>query len=87
MNNKVLIKLIVPSLMEEFEIFIPVNERIFKIKELLINMVFDLSDNTLDTSIPYSLIDVDTGTPYDNTQIVRDTNIRNNKAVILYKKI
>ena len=35
MNNKVLIKLIVPEIDEEFDIFIPVNEIIWKIKKCL----------------------------------------------------
>ena len=87
MKNKVIIKLIIPSLMESFEIVIPVNERVAKVKELIVNMINDISENTFDKTIPYSLIDPDTGTTYQNEIIVRDTNIRNNKTLILYKKI
>ena len=39
MENKVLIKLIMPELDEEFDIFIPVNELIWKIKKLIIKSI------------------------------------------------
>lgn len=84
MKNKILIKLIVPVLMSEYEIFIPVNERIIKVKDLIINSLVDLSDNNFDKSKKYSLIDPDTGQIYDNKLIVRDTNIKNAKKLILY---
>ena len=85
MKNKILIKLIVPSLMEEFDIFIPVNERISKIKELLINSIFELSDNALDTRLIYSLINPETGEIYNNNLIIRNTNIRNNTRLVMYQ--
>lgn len=84
MKNKVLINLIVPELMETYEIYIPVNERIAKIKQLLINSLKDLSDNKLDETKKYNLMDPDTGVVYDNKMIVRDLKIRNSKKIILY---
>lgn len=87
MKNKVLIKLIVPTLMEEFEMYIPVNERILKIKELVLNTIYDLSDNELKIDMPYSLINPETGKTYENSLIVRDTDIRNNTRLVLYHKI
>lgn len=84
MKNKVLIKLIVPVLMEEYEIYIPVNERVSKVKELLINSLYDLSDNKFDKNQKYNLIDPDTGTVYENKTIIRELNISNSKKLILY---
>lgn len=84
MKNKILIKLIVPILMEEFEIFIPVNERISRVKELLVKSISDLSDSTFDVNKMYSLLDPDEGTIYDSRLPVRDTNIVNSKRVILF---
>lgn len=84
MKNKILIKVIVPTLMSEYEIFIPVNERIVKVKELLIKGIIDLSEGHFMLKKNYSLIDPDEGTIYDSRIIVRDTNIINNKRVILY---
>lgn len=84
MKNKILINLIVPELMEEFEIYIPVNERISKIKQLLINSLRDLSDNKFQGEKKYNLIDPDTGEIYENNKIIRDLNIKNSKKIILY---
>ena len=84
MKNKILIKLIVPCLNQEFELFIPVNERISKIKELVVKSILDLSDCNFDTNRIYSLLDPDTGTIYDSRLAVRDTNIKNAKKVVLF---
>ena len=39
MNNKVLIKLIVPEIDKTFDVFIPVNEIVWKIKKMLIKSI------------------------------------------------
>ena len=84
MKNKILIKLIVPSLNDEFEIFIPVNERISKVKELLVKSIKDISDSPFDDTKIYSLLDPETGTIYDSRLPIRDTNINNSKKVVLF---
>ena len=84
MKNKILIKVIVPSLNQEYEAFIPANERICKIKELLVKSIKDISDSYFDTDRIYSLLDPDTGTIYDSRLPVRDTNIKNSKKVVLF---
>lgn len=84
MKNKILISLIVPELMEEYEIYIPVNERISKIKQLLLNSLKDLSDNRFQCEKKYNLIDPDTGAIYEDNKIIRDSNINNSKKIILY---
>lgn len=84
MKNKVLISLIVPALMDEFEIFIPVNERVSKIKELLINSLSDLTDNEFNKDKNYSLIDPENGTIYENSMIIREMDVKNSKKIVLY---
>lgn len=84
MKNKVLINLIVPELMESYEIYIPVNERILRIKQLLIKAIKELSDVDLEQYKKYSLIDPATGEKYDESMIVRELNIFNSKKIILY---
>ncbi len=84
MKNKVLIRLIVPALNREYEVFIPVNERISKVKELLVKSVVDLSDSDFDPNRIYSLLDPEMGTIYDSRLPVRDTNIINAKRVVLF---
>lgn len=84
MKNKVLISLVVPTLMEEFEIFIPVNEQVSKIKYLIINSLSDLTDNEFDKNKSYSLIDPEKGIVYTNDMIIRETDLKNSKKIVLY---
>ena len=84
MKNKILIKVIVPTLGSEFEMFIPVNERISQVKKIIIKALVDISDGEFKVTKGYSLIDPDQGTIYDSRLIIRDTNIINIKRIILY---
>lgn len=83
MKNKILINLYVSYLDEIYEIFIPTNESIKKVVDLIVKSVFDLSDGVLDLTIHYNLIDPLNSEIYKESSIVRDTNIVNGKKVIL----
>ena len=83
MENKVLVKLIIPELDSEFDVFVPVNEIIWKIKKIFIKCVSDLSNISLDIDGNYLLINKDTDMVYTNNQIVIDTDIRNGTELIL----
>ena len=56
MENKVLIKLIVPELDTTFDVFVPVNELIWKITKMLAKSVSDLSDTNFNNNKNYVLI-------------------------------
>lgn len=83
MKNKILINLYVSYLDETYELFIPTNESIKKVVDLMVKSINDLSDNTLDLSIHYNIIDPITSEIYVETSIVRDTNLVNGKKVIM----
>lgn len=83
MKNKVLIKLIVPEVSESYDLFIPVNEYIWRIVKLLVKAVCDLSDNALDIGKDYYLINIENNTIYQNNQIVINTDIRNSSKIML----
>ena len=84
MKNKVLINLYVSVIDEEYEIFIPVNESIRKVIDLIIKSIMEISDNALPMHNDYCLMDPETSVIYDFSTIVRNTNIRNNKKVVLF---
>lgn len=86
MKNKVLIKLIVPELDETFDIFIPVNELVWKIKRLILKAIGDLSNANIDTNIEYILLNKDNSKIYNNNEIILDTDIRNSSELILISK-
>ena len=83
MINKVLIKLYVPELDYTFDIFIPVNEVIWKIKKLILKSVFDLTGGSIDINKEYVLINKNTSKYYDNNSIVINTDIRNASELIM----
>jgi len=82
-NNKVLIKLIVPSLNETYDVYIPVNETINKVIKLMVKAVSDLSGISLNNDEEYILINLSTSKEYKNDEIVIDTEIRNSTELIL----
>lgn len=83
MKNKVLIRLFVPELDYTFDVFIPINEIIWKVKKLLAKSVSDLTGGVLDISADYTLINKLTSEAYDNNSVVANTNIRNATELIL----
>ena len=83
MKNKILVKVYVPSIDEEYEVYIPVNETINKVLELILKSVSELSDDNLDLNQKHYILDPDTSITYDKSNIVRDTNIKNSKKIIL----
>lgn len=87
MNNKVLVKISFIELDEDFDIFLPVNELIWKLKKLIIKSISDLTRTSLDIEADYILINKKTSIIYDNNQILIDTDIRNGTELFLIKKI
>lgn len=83
MTNKVLICLYVPMLDKKFDVFIPVNEVMWKINKLLSKSVSDLTDGLFPIDKNYMLINIDTGKIYENNEIVINTDIRNSSKIAL----
>ena len=83
MKNKYLILLYVSKLDELFEIYIPSNEKVKVVLELIVKIVYDLSDSSFDLNEPHFLLDAETQIIYSETQIIRDTNINNAKKIVL----
>lgn len=83
MKNKVLINVYVPSLDEVYEIYIPINESVNTILDLICKTIYDLSDSDFNIDETHYLLDPDTLTIYLKKQLVRETNINNSKKIIL----
>lgn len=86
MNNKVLINLYVPSLDNYYDIFIPVNEYIWKINKLIVKSVSDLSEGVFPVDKNFIIVNIETGKIYDNNEIVINTDIRNSTNLTLIEK-
>lgn len=83
MNNKVLIKLIIPEFDLSYDLFIPVNEIVWKLKRLIMKSIQDLSGVTLNNIDEALFINKDNSRIYNNNEIVINTDIRNGTELIL----
>ena len=83
MKNKVLIKLIVPEINCSFDLFIPVNEMVWKVKKLIVKSISDLTGEALDMNKEYVLINKLDNSIYSNNEVIINTDIRNASELIL----
>lgn len=83
MNNKVLIKLIMPEFDASYDLFIPVNEVIWKLKLLILKSVCDLSGVSINNELDYIFLNKDNSRIYNNNEIVINTDIRNGTELLL----
>ena len=83
MKDKVLIKLNFIEIDDTFDLFIPVNEVIWKVKKLLIKAVADITQTNLDMNDEYVLMNASNNIIYDNNQVIIDTDIRNATELIM----
>ena len=77
MENKVLIKLIIPELDTNFDLFLPVNELIWRLKKLIVKSVSDLKNIPIDINEEVILLNKDTSKIYSNNDVLIETDIRN----------
>lgn len=83
MKNKILIKLVVPEIDEEYDIFIPINKRIGNIILLTNKAITEFSNGEYALKDTYSLYNKETGVRYDERLLVRQTDIRNGTNIVL----
>lgn len=83
MKNKVLVKVFIPEYNLNYDIFVPVNEYVWKIKELVIKSINDLENLGISNEQKFVLINKDTGMIYDNNSLISKTDIRNASEILL----
>lgn len=82
-NNKVCVDLIVPSIEERYNVFIPVNKKTIEIIFLLNKAINDMTDGAFAMSEHLSLINADNGSIYDVNNTFLENNILNGAKLIL----
>lgn len=81
--NKVLVKLLVPLIEEEYDVWIPINKKIYRVIELLIKAVHELSSGVYaPTEVPM-LYDRITAKEFDINLTVKDNDIKNGSQIVL----
>ena len=81
--NKVLIKLYVPIIEEEYDVWIPLNKRICNVTKLLVKVIQEFSQGEYNPYQTPKLYNKSNGIEYESNQIVEDTSIRNGTEIIL----
>lgn len=82
-NNKVLVKLIVPEIDKNYDLFLPINRKIGNIINLLNKTINELSNGEFLLSSTNSLYNSVTKEKYLPDILLANTNIRNGSVLIL----
>ena len=83
MNNKVLVKVYVPTIEEQYDILIPLNRRIYNVVKLLVKAINELSNGYYEPKNKPILYNKITAIPYDENLSIRESNIRNGTELVL----
>lgn len=84
MEYKVLIKLYVPEIEKDYELYIPVNKTVSQVALLLNKVVNDLSFDIYPIKKSVTIMNRRTNDVYDNSKTIRDTNIKNGTELIIF---
>ena len=81
--NKILIRLYVPLIEKEYDVFIPINKNIKNIIYLLGKVVNELSEGEYPINYSSKLINKDTGYVYPHESNPKNEKILNGSSIIL----
>lgn len=81
--NKVLVKLYVPLLEEQYDVLIPINEKVHKVIKLLVKAVNDFSGGYFNNNSLPMLYDKITAQMYNINLTIKENNIENGAEIIL----
>ncbi len=83
MKNKVLVRLLVPEIDEEYSIFLPVNKKIGNLLLLLNKAICEITNGEWKLASDNILINKNTGQKYEANQLLLETDIRNGSELLL----
>lgn len=81
--NKILVKLYVPMMEEQYDIWIPLNKRIYNVINLLIKAIYEFSGGHYQPNKMPNLYDKLSAKPFNPNLTVKETSIRNGSEIIL----
>lgn len=84
MQNKFYIVVSVPLIERDFEFYIPINKKVGTIKNLLIKMITEQSEENFLSENSTVLYDKNTGERILEDTFVKDSVIKNGSRLILY---
>ena len=78
-DNKYLVNLYILSLDTNYEVYLPANEKVGNITKLMNITLFD----SINSDKNCKFINADTGVLYNNNDLVRNTDIKNDSKLML----
>ncbi len=81
--NKVLVKLYVPMIEQQYDVFIPLNKKVYKIILLLVKAISEFSGGYYKPKKMPLIYDKITAIPYDVNLSVKESKIKNGTELIL----
>ena len=85
MNNKILVKILVVSIDKDIDCFLPINEKRYNIKKILLKYIFDKNTISDEDNNKYVLINARSNKIYNNNERIANTDIRNGSEIVLLK--
>ena len=83
MKNKINVDIIVPSINEKYNLFIPINKTVGEIIKLLNQSINELTNNDFPISNKLSLVNLNTGEIYNTSKIVKENHIEDGSRLEL----
>ena len=83
MDDKVLVKLIVPEIDAIYDVYLPISKKMGNIIILLNKAVNDLSNNSFPISLTNKLYNAKSNQKYESDVLLYNTDIRNGTQLIL----
>ena len=81
--NRIIVKLYVPLIEKQYDVWIPINKNIYQTIQSFIKGINSLNQIEYDTTKFPKLYKKSTAEPYDLNAVIIDTDIRNGSELIL----
>lgn len=83
MKNKINVDIIVPSINETYNLFIPINKKVGEIIKLLNQAINELTNGDFPITNKLSLVNLINGDVYDINKLVKDNGILDGSKLVL----
>ncbi len=83
MNNKVFVKILVPEIDKEFDVYLPISKKIGNIINLLTKAICEITNNEIEITNTNRLYNAKTKELYESDVTLFNTNIRNGTKLVL----
>lgn len=83
MKNKVLVEILVPTIEEKYDVYLPINKKVGNVINLINDAIVESSNGVFVPSNTVCLYNSVTGDKYEMDKLIYDTDIRNGSVLVL----